>query len=103
MPPSYLVKPILILYFYVLLGPTSGIFLTGFPTRTQYTPHPSPYVLHAPPITCVLILSPKSRRLFKCIDQAAAHYAVFCSPLFAPPSYAQLIPKHPLAYALPST
>jgi hypothetical protein len=43
-------RSILILSSQLHLGLPSGLFPTGFPTKTLYTPVPSPSELHAPPI-----------------------------------------------------
>jgi hypothetical protein len=52
-------RAILILSFYLCLGLPAGLFPSGFPTKTLYTPVLSPYVLHAPPISFFSIRSPE--------------------------------------------
>ena len=52
-------RSILILSSHLSLGLPSGLFLTGFPTKTLYTPLLFPYVLHAQPTTLWSIWSPK--------------------------------------------
>ena len=51
-------RSILILSTHLRLGLPSGLFLSGFPTRTLYAPSPPPYEPHAQPISFFLILSP---------------------------------------------
>ena len=50
---------ILILSYHTCLGLPSGYFLSGFPTKTLYTPLLSPYALHARPISFFSILTPE--------------------------------------------
>ena len=55
---------ILILSTHLPLGLPSGLFPSGFPTKTLYTPSPHPYVPHAQPISFFSILSP-AQALYK--------------------------------------
>ena len=50
---------VLILSFHLRLDLPNGLFPSGFPTKTLYTPHLSPCALHAPPISFFSILSPE--------------------------------------------
>ena len=51
-------RSILILSTHLCLGLPSGLFPSGFPTKTLYAPSPHPYALHAQPISFFSILSP---------------------------------------------
>ena len=53
-------RSILILSTHVRLGLPSGLFLSGFPTKTLYTPSPHPYAPHAQPISFFSILDMQS-------------------------------------------
>ena len=52
-------RSILILSSHLCLGLPSGPFHSSFPKKILYTPLLPPYVLHAPPISFFLILSPE--------------------------------------------
>ena len=51
-------RSILILSIHLRQGLPSGLFPSGFPTKTLYTPLPHPYAPHAQPISFFPILSP---------------------------------------------
>ena len=51
-------RSILILSTHLRVGLRSGLFPSGFPTKTLYAPSPHPYAPHAQPISFFSILSP---------------------------------------------
>ena len=52
-------RSILMLFTYLRLGLSSGLFPSSFPTKILYAPLLSPYVLHVPPVPLFSILSPE--------------------------------------------
>jgi len=50
-------RSILVLSTHLCLGLPSGLFPSGFPIKTLYTPSPHPYAPHAQPISFFSILS----------------------------------------------
>ena len=67
-------RSILILSTHLCLGLPSGLFPSGFPTKTLYTPSPHPYAPHAQPISFFLIVSP-AQYWVGSTDHLAPHYA----------------------------
>ena len=60
-------RSILVLSTYLRLGLPSGLFPSGFPTKTLYTPSPHPYATHAQPISFFSILSPAQLYICVCV------------------------------------
>ena len=77
-------RSILILFTHLCLGLPSGLFPSGFPTKTLYTPSPNPCELHAQPISFFSILSP-AQYWVRSTDHLAPRYAISSiSPLPRP-------------------
>jgi len=87
-------RSILILSSYPRLGLPSGLFPSGFPTKTLYMPLLSPYALHVPPISFFSILSPEQYGVI-CTENKALRYVVFSTPLSPCPSYDQIFHATP--------
>ena len=49
-------RSIVILPTHLRLGLPSGLFPSGFPTKTLYDPSPHPYTPHAQPISLIIII-----------------------------------------------
>ena len=98
-------RSILILSSHLCLGLLSDLLPSDFPTKTLYTPLPSPYALHAPPISFFSILS-SEQYLVNGTDHRA-HYTVPSVPLLPRSSQAQIpssasYSRTPYAYVPPS-
>ena len=79
-------RSILILSSRLCLGLTSGLFPSGFPSKTLNTLYSPPYEQpHAPPISFFSILSPEQYLMWS-TDHYTPPYVVFCTPLLPCPS-----------------
>ena len=79
-------RSILILSTHLCLGFPSGLFPSGFPTKTIYTPpSPHPYAPHAQPISFFSILSP-AQYWVRSINHLAPRYAISSIPPVPRPS-----------------
>ena len=67
------------------LGLPSGLFPSGFPTKTLSPPSPHPYAPHALPISFFSILSP-AQYWVRSTDHLAPHYAISSIPPLPRPS-----------------
>ena len=78
-------RSVLILSTHLRLGLPSGLFPSGFPTKTLYTPSPHPYAPHALPISLFSILSPAQYWVMS-TDHLAPRYAISSIPPLPHPS-----------------
>ena len=78
-------RSILILSTHLCLGLPSGLFPSGFPTNTLYTPSPHPYAPHAQPISFFSILSP-AQYWVRITSHLAPRYAISSTPPLPRPS-----------------
>ena len=76
---------ILIFSTHLRLGLPIGLFPSGFPTKTLYTPSPHPYAPHAEPISVFSILSP-AQYWVNGTNHLAPRYAISSSPPLPRPS-----------------
>ena len=98
-------RSILILSTHLCLGLPSGLFPSGFPTKTLYTPSPHPYAPHAQPISFFSILSP-TQYWVSSTNHLAPRYAISSIPPLPRLSKAKYSPqyhvlKHPQLPLLP--
>ena len=98
-------RSILILSTHQRLCLPSGLFLSGFPTKTLYTPSLHPYAPHAQPISFFSILSP-AQYWVRSTNNIASRYAISSIPLLSLPPRSKYSPqhhvlKHPQLHFLP--
>ena len=74
-------RSILILSTHLRLGLPSGLFPSGFLTKTLYPPSPHSYAPQAQPISCFSILSP-AQYWVRSTDHLAPRYAISSIPSF---------------------
>ena len=67
------------------LGLPSGLFPSGFPTKTLFTPSPHPYAPHAQPISFFSILLP-AQYWVRSTDHLVPRYAISSIPPLPLPS-----------------
>ena len=75
-------RSILILSTHLSLGLPSGLFHSGFPTKTLYTPSPHPYAPHAQSISFFSNLS-LAQYWVRSTNHSAPRYAIFWQHTFS--------------------
>jgi len=106
MPPHPISwRSILILSSHLDLGLPTGLFPSGFPTKTLYTPLISP--TRAACSAHIILLNWSHKQYWVRSTDHYAHYVVFFTPLLPRPSYAQMYSSAPYsqtpsAYVPPS-
>jgi len=78
-------RSILIISTHLRLGLPSGLFPSGFPSKTLYTPSPHPYAPHAQPISSFSSLSP-AQYWVSSTNHLTPRYAISSIPPLPSPS-----------------
>ena len=78
-------RSVLILSTHLRLGHPSGLFPSGFPTKTLSPPRPHPYAPHAQSISFFSISSP-AQYWVRSINHLSLRYAISSIPPFPRPS-----------------
>ena len=87
-------RSILILSIHLSLGLPSGLFPSGFRTKTLYTPSPHPYAPHAQPISFFSILSP-AQYWVRSTNHLALSYTISSIRPLPRPSWVQIFSSTP--------
>ena len=91
-PTSHLLEICPNIIHHLRLSLPSGLFPSGFPTKTLYTPSPHPYAPHAQPISFFSILS-HAQYWVRSTNHLAPHYAISSIPPLPRPAWTVVVLK----------